>query len=71
MRVGKQQQNPDPTENTCEDFEFRLEKLRQMAVMEESEAPAFVVCPYCRLELPRELIKSHVEDQHVARDPIQ
>ena len=42
-----------------------------MAVMEESEAPAFVVCPYCRLELPRELIKSHVEDQHVARDPIQ
>ena len=34
--------------------------------MEESEAPAFVVCPYCRLELPRELIRSHVEDQHVA-----
>ena len=34
--------------------------------MEESEAPAFVACPYCRLELPRELIRSHVEDQHVA-----
>ena len=34
--------------------------------MEESEPPAFVSCPYCRIELPRELIRSHVEDQHVA-----
>ena len=31
--------------------------------MEESEP--FVPCPYCRTELPRELIRTHVEEKHI------